>query len=147
MINKCKCFFVVSSAYCLLSMSWDILLNPLPSAVSGVDDPSLTPLVLSVKHKVQINRQTIVSELFHYAKNTAVEYPKTTSNNNPIGHLFDMDLSKEWVLPAQCFSYSQGKPDGTRHNVFTNILVDSNGETVPCSVHYSTCKLFLYVFS
>ncbi|KAE9407828.1 hypothetical protein BT96DRAFT_933224 [Gymnopus androsaceus JB14] len=86
--------------FAILLMSWDILLNPLPSTVSGADDPSLAPLALSVAHNVQINRQTIVSELFHYAPSTRVEYPKTASNNNAIGHLFDMDLSKEWVSPA-----------------------------------------------
>ncbi|KAE9398581.1 hypothetical protein BT96DRAFT_994780 [Gymnopus androsaceus JB14] len=111
-------------------MSWNILLNPLPSTVSGVDDPSLAPLALSVTRNVQINRQTMVSELFHYTPNTQVEYPKTASNNHAIGHLFNMDLSKEWVSPARSFAYSQGRPEGTRNFVFTKALVDSNGQGV-----------------
>ncbi|KAE9400248.1 hypothetical protein BT96DRAFT_938867 [Gymnopus androsaceus JB14] len=90
--------------FAILLMSWDILLNPLPSTVSGADDPSLAPLALSVAHNVQINRQTIVSELFHYAPSTRVEYPKMASNTNAIGHLFDMDLSKEWThTSGSCF--------------------------------------------
>ncbi|KAE9385374.1 hypothetical protein BT96DRAFT_840775 [Gymnopus androsaceus JB14] len=121
-------------------MSWDILLNPLPSTVSGANDPSLAPLALLVAHNVQINRQTIVSELFHYAPSTRGEYPKTAPNNNAIGHLFDMDLSKEWVSPAQSFAYSQGTPDGARSFVFTKVLVNSDGNEVPCNICYSTCQ-------
>ncbi|KAJ3819979.1 hypothetical protein F5880DRAFT_1488795 [Lentinula raphanica] len=121
-------------------MSWDTLLNPLPSTVSGADDPLLAPLAISVIRNVRINRQTDVEELYHYTKNTKVEYPKTAPHGKAIGHLFDMDGSAPWISPARSFAYSQGSPDGSRNPVYTDLLVDSNGIMIPCSIRYSTCQ-------
>ncbi|KAJ3722643.1 hypothetical protein C8R42DRAFT_580560 [Lentinula raphanica] len=125
-------------------LSWESLLNPVPSTVSGNEDSTLTPLALSMQTNVQVNRQTSVEELYHYAKNTIVEYPKTALGVSSIGHLFEMDISKEWVSPSRSFAYSLGKPDGSRRfPAYTDLLLASDGTPVPCNVRYSTCELFL----
>ncbi|KAJ3819172.1 hypothetical protein F5880DRAFT_1679112 [Lentinula raphanica] len=89
-------------------VSWDQLLNPLPSTVSGVEDPSQTPLAVSMTRNVKINRQTTVEELYHYTRNTKVEFPKTAENGKAIGHLFDMDNTQAWISPSRSFAYSLG---------------------------------------
>ncbi|KAJ3816922.1 hypothetical protein F5880DRAFT_1633798 [Lentinula raphanica] len=108
--------------------------------ISGADDPSLAPLAISVIRNVRINRQTNAEELYHYTKNTKVEYPKTAPHGKAIGHLFDMDDSVPWISPARSFAYSQGGPDGSRNPVYTDLLVDSDGIAIPCSIRYSTCQ-------
>ncbi|KAJ3765016.1 hypothetical protein FB446DRAFT_795477 [Lentinula raphanica] len=122
-------------------LSWESLLNPVPSTVSGNEDSTLAPLALSMQTNVQVNRQTSVEELYHYAKNTIVEYPKTALGVSSIGHLFEMDISKEWVSPSRSFAYSLGKPDGSRKfPAYTDLLLASDGTPVPCNVRYSTCQ-------
>ncbi|KAJ3832241.1 hypothetical protein F5878DRAFT_666753 [Lentinula raphanica] len=116
-------------------LSWENLLNPLPSTVSGTEDPAITPLAVSVLYDVRVNRQTTVKELFHYAKNTIVEYPKTASGDKAIGHLFEMDTSMEWISPSRSFAYSLGKPDGSRTPVYSNLLLASDVLITPESMH------------
>ncbi|KAJ3718511.1 hypothetical protein C8R42DRAFT_554160, partial [Lentinula raphanica] len=89
---------------------------------------------------VKINRQTTVEELYHYTQNTKIEYPKTAADGKAIGHLFDMDNTQAWISPSRSFAYSLGEPRGLTRNVYTDVLVNSDGEKVPCNVLYSTCQ-------
>ncbi|KAJ7437910.1 hypothetical protein B0H11DRAFT_1884881 [Mycena galericulata] len=49
--------------------------------------------------------------------------------------------SSDWLNPVRNFAYSQGEPRGStgRKGVFCDLLVNSDGEKVPCKESHSTC--------
>ena len=136
------------------------LLNPLPhhSPEPMQDDlpaPQIIPVLLPlrshttspllnvlpmVEHNVCLNRNTKLHLLFRYLQGTIVEYPET-STAGPVGHLFEVSPD-DWTSPQLNFTYSQGAPTGrmkTGSHVFCPLLVDDNGEMVPCQEVHSTC--------
>jgi hypothetical protein len=145
------------------------LLNPTPSssssAVSGTPassspfDPlqhcnnqhhdnqhhSRTPspprnLLPIIEHDVRLSNKTRLRTLFHHPLGTILEYPET-SRSGYIGHLFEVSPDA-WSNPRLDFAYSQGAPTGrtkSRDYVWCPLLVDNNGEKVPCQEVHSTC--------
>ena len=78
-----------------------------------------------------------------------VKYPKT-SCHKPVGHLFEIS-PVEWVQPKLSFAYSLGAPMGQVETwngqpIYCNLLVDKDGEWVPCQVSHATCKPKLLFF-
>lgn len=102
--------------------------------------PTRPVLETVIEHDIYINDKTKLSTLYRYPLHTYIEYPET--GTKPVGHLFQLD-PKNWVRPSLNFAYSLGKPAGQSRKseeVFCPVLVDAEGELVPCVKHYSTCK-------
>lgn len=124
------------------------LLNPAPDYC-----PPSMPATLSqaaafkVETNVLVTRQTTVSKLYTYCAGAIVEYPETATEEH-IGHLFEMDISN-WFNPASSFAYSQGRPEGfstksTKGSAYhCNVLVDEDGNKVPCSIRHTTCACII----
>jgi hypothetical protein len=99
----------------------------------------------TTQYNVSLNRKTTLKTLYRYPPQSVVEYPETSSEG-PIGHLFDLSPDN-WSNPRLDFVYSQGEPSGRTRAGFSllcELLVDSNGNKVPCrEVHY-TCMYKYY---
>lgn len=118
--------------------------NPRSVARAAPSDLSTSPSTAPNLHyhreeKVRITRQTTLHRLYHYKANVLVEYPETHETET-IGHLFEQDV--EWIKPWNGFVYSLGRPSGQtkateRH--FCDVLVDVEGNKVPCRVLFWTC--------
>ena len=114
------------------------------SSESWIPPRSLTAspanLQPTVEYNVSLNRKTSLDILYHYPLGAIVEYPETSSEGC-IGHLFDV-LPDDWSNPRSNFVYAQGEPSGRTkagHYIWCNLLVDSDGEKVPCREVHSTC--------
>ena len=98
-------------------------------------------MIHETRTNIKINRQTVLDTLHVYPPCTVVEYPDTSSSGR-IGHLFEMDLAKDWYNPCNGFAYSLGEPRGTdRNNFYCDLLRDTAGQLVPCRVSHATCKV------
>ena len=96
--------------------------------------------ILSVKHEVHLNQKTVLQTLYHYPPGTMVEYPETSAEGC-IGHLFEV-APDNWYNPRLNFAYSQGAPTGRTkvgEHVSCALLVDEDGNEVPCREVHSTC--------
>ena len=112
---------------------------PIHSPQSHAPSPAenLSP---SITHNVRLNRKTTLCSLLHHPLGAIVEYPET-STAGPIGHLFEVSPDN-WSNPRLNFAYSQGAPTGrtkSGDHVWCSLLVDGNGEKVPCLESHSTC--------
>jgi hypothetical protein len=99
--------------------------------------PGLLP---TMERNVRLNRKTTLSTLFRYPLGTTIEYPETGAKES-VGHLFEV-AQDGWSNPRLYFAYSQGAPSGrtkTGSYVFSSLLVDDNGEKVPCQEVHATC--------
>ncbi|KAF9061364.1 hypothetical protein BDP27DRAFT_1235430 [Rhodocollybia butyracea] len=112
------------------------LLNPAPEV-----EPQSSSLCETASYKIETNvtvtQKCTVVRLYTYKAGTTIEYPETTEQGS-VGHLFELD-PEDWVNPSQAFAYSQGEPKGFSRNRFCRILLDDQGESVPCYVRHSTC--------
>ncbi|KAF9061884.1 hypothetical protein BDP27DRAFT_1428444 [Rhodocollybia butyracea] len=113
------------------------LLNPAPEV-----EPQSSSLCETASYKIETNvtvtQKCTVVRLYTYKAGTTIKYPKTTEQGS-VGHLFELD-PEDWVNPSQAFAYSQGEPKGFLRNRFCCILLDDQGESVPCYVRHSTCQ-------
>ncbi|KZP08487.1 hypothetical protein FIBSPDRAFT_901216 [Athelia psychrophila] len=116
---------------------------PIPTSSTPIDGPDDSN-ILSVQENVYLNRKTTLVKLFTYTRNAAaVEYPATHAQR-PVGHLFEVDPD-DWFNPRLNFAYSQGEPSGSRTTengkaIFCQLLVDTDGNKVPCKVSQFTCQ-------
>jgi hypothetical protein len=118
---------------------------PAPQNIPVLSPPrshatSPLPNVQPTVHSVRLNRKTKLHLLFRYSQGTVVEYPETSAEG-PVGHLFEVSPD-DWTSPRLNFTYSQGAPTGRTKagsHVFCPLLVDDNGEMVPCQEVHSTC--------
>jgi len=113
-----------------------LVLSPHQSRTSS---PAPSPLP-TIERDVRLNRKTTLRTLFRYPLGTTIEYPETSSNGS-VGHLFEV-APDEWSNPHLNFAYSQGAPTGrtqTGNYTFCSLLVDDNGEEVPCQEVHATC--------
>ncbi|KZP03615.1 hypothetical protein FIBSPDRAFT_768689, partial [Athelia psychrophila] len=117
---------------------------PIPTSSTPIDVPDDSNILL-VQENVYLNRKTTLVKLFTYTRNAAaVEYPATHAQR-PVGHLFEVDPD-DWFNPRLNFAYSQGEPSGSRTTengkaIFCQLLVDTDGNKVPCKVSQFTCNL------
>lgn len=111
-----------------------------------LDGPSGNSLPVSAppsntQHNIKLNRKTTLSTLYTYEdSNVYVEYPDTNPNH-PVGYLFRCDPC-DWQNPIRNFAYSLGKPAGQSkigEEVFSDLLVDKDGNRVPCVESHFTC--------
>ncbi|KAJ7590350.1 hypothetical protein C8J56DRAFT_1048512 [Mycena floridula] len=108
-----------------------------PNAIS----PTHIPAGVTLQHNVQLNRDTILTQLWIYLKGYLLEYPSTSASaDQSIGHLFSMDKSVKWSSPILDFAYSSGFPRGSSNNIKVHPLVDNNGQPVLCKRTYTTCQ-------
>lgn len=127
--------------------------SALSTTVSPIPTTSISPPIqddpgdsniLSVEENVYLNRKTTLVKLFTYTRNAAsIEYPATHAQR-PVGHLFEIDPDN-WFNPRLNFAYSQGEPSGSRTTergkaLSCPLLVDADGNAVPCKVSQFTCK-------
>jgi hypothetical protein len=114
-------------------------------SVSPCRSPSLPPnLCRTIQYNIQLNRKTTLDTLYHYPPGAIVEYPETSSEGC-VGHLFEMPPD-DWSNPRLNFVYAQGEPSGRTkvgHHILCNLLVNSDGEKVPCREVHSTC-MYMY---
>ncbi|KZP25255.1 hypothetical protein FIBSPDRAFT_909652 [Athelia psychrophila] len=100
--------------------------------------------ILGIEENVFLNWKTTLAKLFTYRNGMAIEYPATHAER-PIGHLFKLNPDN-WINPCTSFAYSQGEPKGRSRatergkQIFCPLLVDANGDKVPCRVSHSTCQ-------
>jgi hypothetical protein len=117
------------------------ILSPMRDSSGSPSRPVTSPTpARTVEYNVSLNRKTTLHALYHYPLGAVVEYPETSSEGC-IGHLFDVSPD-DWLNPRSNFVYAQGEPSGRTkggHYIWCNLLVDSNGEKVPCREIHSTC--------
>ncbi|KAJ6578506.1 hypothetical protein B0H19DRAFT_1062987 [Mycena capillaripes] len=103
-------------------------------------NPARPPSPPQSEHDVRLTAKTVLSTLYRYPLNSIIEYPET-ADPKPVGHLFRLDPD-DWQPPELNIAYSKGSPGGqTRADrpVFIPLLVDSQGNEVPCMEAHSTC--------
>jgi hypothetical protein len=91
-------------------------------------------------YNIRISQRISLDTLHVYESGTYIEYPES-SKEGWIGHLFSLD-PVIWYNPSMNFVYSMGEPKGKSKKgkpVFCGVLVDENGNQVPCQVAHSTC--------
>ncbi|KAJ7506100.1 hypothetical protein B0H11DRAFT_1707331 [Mycena galericulata] len=101
------------------------------------------PTTVQQELNVRINAKTSLSILYRYPPNTVLEYPETDAAK-PVGHLFKLD-PEDWQMPDLNIVYSRGAPNGQSrvgHHVFLPLMVDGEGNQVPCIESHSTCTDF-----
>ena len=108
------------------------------------------PIERTCTQNIKITHKITLGDLYSYPLGAIVEYPET-SCHKPVGHLFEIS-PVEWVQPKLSFAYSLGAPMGqveTRNDqpIYCNLLVDKDGERVPCRVSHATCKPKLLFFA
>ncbi|KAJ7757604.1 hypothetical protein B0H16DRAFT_1457764 [Mycena metata] len=111
-------------------------LPPLPPVLIRM---ALEDIVAEVD--VRLTRKTTLSKLYRYPPDAVLEYPET-SLSKPTGHLFHLD-PEEWLVPDLNIAYSRGEPMGrtlSGKEVFFDVMVNGNGEKVPCSESHSACQ-------
>lgn len=94
---------------------------------------------------VRLNSKTLLSILYRYPPNTVVEYPETASK--AVGHLFHLDPD-DWQMPDLNIAYSRGQPcgqTGSGKHFYVPLLVDRDGNEVPCIESHSTCTLNIVI--
>jgi hypothetical protein len=119
-----------------------LVLSPHRSRISS---PALSPLPI-IERDVRLNRKTTLHTLFRYPLGTVIEYPETSAKGS-VGHLFEV-APDEWSNPRLSFAYSQGAPTGrTKAGSYTfcPLLVDDNGEEVPCQEVHATCMYYIMI--
>ncbi|KAK0437281.1 uncharacterized protein EV420DRAFT_1487181 [Desarmillaria tabescens] len=124
------------------------LLNPVdakpPTSSTGSHTPDsfssdVTPF--KVEHNVRINQRTLASTVYHHKSMEVIEYPETTPDSQTsIAYILHMKSTDKPYNPARNFAYSAGKPSGQSKGHFTKVLLDRDGQPVPCLVDYSTCR-------
>jgi hypothetical protein len=111
-----------------------------PALNPPLNPPSQPSSQPTIEHDIGLNRKTRLRTLFRHSLGTIVEYPET-HHSGYIGHLFKVSPD-DWSNPQLNFAYSQGPPTGltkSGHHVWCPLLVDNNGEKVPCQEVHSTC--------
>ncbi|KAJ7194417.1 hypothetical protein GGX14DRAFT_576364 [Mycena pura] len=86
---------------------------------------------------VQITSKTTLEKLYTWPAGTVLEYPETSATGS-IGHLFPIST----FTLTRNMMYSTGDPKGgpgKKHPVFVDILLDDNGQKVPCKLSFKTC--------
>jgi hypothetical protein len=118
-----------------------------PSHTNTYILPNTTTLVSMAptsKYNVRISQRINLDILHVYSPGTYIEYPESSKDGH-IGHLFTLD-PEEWYDLSTSFAYSTGEPKGRSKRgkeVFCEVLVDENGDKVPCRVTHSTCMYYL----
>ena len=143
-------------------MSLQDLMNPSPMQPANIQhdvrfqSPSHTPPLFSpppspcdtitsshspsATYDVRINHKTTLHTLYRYPLGSIIEYPKTSTEGS-VGHLFEI-VPENWSNPRLNFAYVQGPPTGrTKIGSYVQcpLLVDEDGEEVPCREIHSTC--------
>ncbi|SJL10637.1 uncharacterized protein ARMOST_14028 [Armillaria ostoyae] len=121
------------------------LVNAKPSTLStGSHAPDSLPSDVTpfkIEHNVHINQRTLASTVYHHKSKDVIEYPETTPNSlTSIAYILHMESTDKPYNPARNFAYSAGKPSGQSKGHFTKVLLDRDGQPVPCLVDYSTCR-------
>ncbi|KAJ7587912.1 hypothetical protein C8J56DRAFT_1049975 [Mycena floridula] len=123
-------------------MNIQSLLNPLtPSSNPSMstDPPTLLSSPPTLHPATWIH---LLSTLYHHPAGYVVEYPATSYSRDEtgsIGHLFELS-PQHWYNPAHDFAYSLGEPKGSHKEIYTDILKNSTGESVPCVRLTRTCQ-------
>ncbi|KAJ7830070.1 hypothetical protein B0H14DRAFT_3715963 [Mycena olivaceomarginata] len=95
------------------------------------------------EHNVRLTKKTTLSKLYRHPLGTVLEYPETShTESHPVGHLFEMD-PQDWKVPDLNIAYSRGSPRGRTlmgREVFFKVMVDREGNEVPCTESHSTCQ-------
>lgn len=89
---------------------------------------------------VQITPKTTLEKLYTWPAGTVLEYPETSATGS-IGHLFPIST----FTPTRNMIYSTGDPKGgpgKKRPVFVDILLDDNGQKVPCKLSFKTCSSY-----
>ncbi|KAJ7624127.1 hypothetical protein DFH06DRAFT_1340161 [Mycena polygramma] len=95
----------------------------------------------TLEYDVHIAEKSRVAALYRYPLGATVEYPES-GEELAVGHLIPIDPAAD-LLPWADFAYSRGSPDGgwaKRDVFFTHLLVDSDGNRVPCKKRHTTCQ-------
>lgn len=119
------------------------MISPRPS---GPGSPAFSFLSLptpsETRHNVRLNRRTLLSTLYIFDNPlTWIEYPES-KDGDPVGYLIRQEFPSEWRNPASSFVYSLDHPSGGTRSGETmscSLLLDANGERVPCKQHHRTC--------
>lgn len=122
---------------------------PLFSPLAVLTPPTAQDTLLATGQDFILNKKTSLQKLYRYRTGTVLEYPET-SRTGAVGHLFEM-CPEDWVNPRLSFAYSQGAPEGRKKlgdYTFCKLLVDEDGEQVPCRESHFTCAYhFFYLLS
>lgn len=119
-----------------------------PSSFSLLSFPQI-PTPSSIKHNVYLNHKTTISTLYTYKDvNTYLEYPESSDDKKPVGHLFRLD-PHEWQNPAHNFAYSLGYPSGrtkSGEDITCALLFEGNSSSqlVPCIRKHFTCESYMF---
>lgn len=94
---------------------------------------------------MKATNRTILDVLYTHDSSSLVEFP-STSEHGRVGHLFHIDLQLGSFNPMSSFAYSQGEPKGSSGSktVFCALLVDEEGNEVPCREFHSTCVYSIF---
>lgn len=124
------------------------LMNPEQSSRPGIPTPAVLPFSSggspSVSYDIELNRQTTLSKLYHYALDTCLEFPESSSldDTGPVGHMFQLD-PQNWTRPVLDFVYSRGSPKGFSKKsepVYNSLFVNpTTGDLIPLRTKHSTC--------
>ncbi|KAJ7048278.1 hypothetical protein C8F01DRAFT_1285136 [Mycena amicta] len=90
---------------------------------------------------VRLTSKTTLETLYHHPLGTLVEY-LISGRRRPVGHMFRMDPA-DWVVPDPNIAYSRAHPMGRNEEskpYFCDLMVDGNGNKVPCFNTHSTCR-------
>ncbi|KAJ7117533.1 hypothetical protein C8R44DRAFT_626720 [Mycena epipterygia] len=117
--------------------------EPLPPSVPS--EPSSVPAEPSrptTRYNLKITERTKLSILYEYPLGPVIEYPETSEEGDPVGHLFQMD-PQNWFCPSQNMVYSKGEPKGCSkagHYAECEVLLDSQGRYARCVEKHWTCQ-------
>ncbi|KAF7965062.1 hypothetical protein HWV62_696 [Athelia sp. TMB] len=115
-------------------------LNISPHAIPSISQFEST--LLSTQNDIRLNNKTKLNILYHYKRDTILEYPRTSNSpQDSVGHLLELSPN-QWSNPRLSFAYSQGPPKGQTKegsHVYCRLLRnDETGEEVPCrESHYT----------
>lgn len=92
-----------------------------------------------VRYNVKLSHRTTLAKVIFHPEGKVIDYPETSAHGH-IGHVIPVSLASEWVNPVRNFAYSRGEPKGGRgSNLRCPLLVDDDGNEVPCHETHDTC--------
>lgn len=99
----------------------------------------------TVRYNVKISHRTTLAKVIFHPEGQLVDYPETSAHEF-IGHVIPVSLDSDWINPVRNFAYSRGEPKGgERSNLRCPLLVDANGNEVPCYETHDTCECSYFV--
>lgn len=117
-----------------------VLQRPSEAAMTNVLTNTPSDSSPNVRFNVKLNASTVLAKVLEYPAGTVLQYPETSATHGEhIGHIIVMS-SESWYNPARDFAYSRGSPNGsTGKNLLVSVLVDEQGNRVPCTEYHATC--------